>query len=262
MKNYKTIYMLCWDIVGCVCEMRVDDLFVDRTSGNSSVAINRLLASSGTHTLSCFIFKPDFNNGKTTHNPITNITNANINVHLEVCSLTLDTNKGEFIDSHTVLSTDINSSKQKMVFDFSVELPYKLDLANNAQIIIARKNNESLVLDSYRRINKLFNSRDCNSILKLLKLHDENLFVSQYWELDDESRKERLDDFEELIQSGCRLLPPSDEDIIKYYGMGRLARFVRPDGTPSLTLLDASGDTSVLDWYFYLPVGKKEMMVL
>ena len=142
MKNDKTIYMLCWDIVGCVCEMRVDDLFVDRTSGNSSVAINRLLASSGTHTLSCFIFKPDFNNGKTTHNTITNITNANINVHLEVCSLTLDTNKGEFIDSHTVLSTDINSSKQKMVFDFSVELPYKLDLANNAQIIIARKNND------------------------------------------------------------------------------------------------------------------------
>lgn len=265
MMNNKIIYTLRWSIEGCLCEMRIDDLYVARTAGSSITAINNLLSSSGKHLLSCYLFRNIEDSGiinNPAYKPITDITSDDINIKLEISSITIDTEKGGFTEYKTVLNTSINKDNVQTEFVFNAEIPYSIGIAVNAINIMGMKNTEMYVLGIYDRINRMLKVKDSTAILNLLELHERNLSISQYWEIDEEIRKERLRDFEDLLCSGCILQPPSTDDVLAYYGNGRLVRYIRPDGTPSLSLLGGNNDRYVLDWYFYLPAGSSEMSIL
>lgn len=265
MMNNKIIYILNWSIEGCLCEMRIDDLYVARTSGSSNVSINNLLSSSGKHFLSCFLFRnvEDLGNiNSPVHRPLIDITSDDISIKLEILSIVIDTEKGGFTEYQTVLKTSINKDNVQTEFVFDVEIPYCIDMAANAIKILGMKNIDKYVLGIYDRINRMLKVEDCTAILNLLELHEKNLAISQYWDIDEEISKDRMKDFEDLIYSGCKLQPPSKDDVLEYYGNGRLVRYIRPDGTPSLSLVGGNNDMYFLDWYFYLPAGGLEMSVL
>ena len=145
---------------------------------------------------------------------------------------------------------------------FKAEVPYSIDIGQNALDISHHVSIDTKVLIFYKKWNYLTDQNRYDEILSMLSLHDYNEVTCHYWNLTEEEKKLREDDFKDILANGYKLVMPTVEDRLIFYGYGRLVRQRHPDGSTAFVLRNSEGEEYPMDLYLYLPQNSTELQIL
>lgn len=254
MSREKPIYMLDFAVEGCGLEVRVNDLYVmsSMSGGIAGYApINDCIASSGKQEISFDLFPLD---GEET-------LPDDIGLRLDIHSVMVDTDDIAVTEPELVASIARAEGQEAGIAAFNASVPYTLNLAQDARPLTSDLETLGRLVQFYQTFNETLASGDIDAVMRLIRQHEDNTATCNYWEMTDDLRRARLDDFAITLREGCSLLMPEDDERLRLYGGGRLCRLVTPDGSPALTF-HTSVEDNVLDWYFYIPQGSNEFMIL
>lgn len=184
-------------------------------------------------------------------------------LQMEIICVSVDTETQNIQKYQRVLSINLTGkdicSGNKY---FKAEVPYNLDLGQQSLDISQYAGIRGKVYSLYFKWNTLIEQHRYDEILSMLSLHDYNEVTCHYWELTTEEKRMREDDFKDILDNGYKLVMPTPEDRLVFYGYGRLVRLVYPDGNPAFVLRNSDGEEYPMDLYMHLPKGSLELQII
>ena len=253
----RTVYTLSYSSQNADIEVRLNDLYVGATREDGEergqVYLNSCIACSGEQKLTWIVEQRDSDDE----------SSKAAELNIDVARVCLETDNMNVVEYKTVFSTHLEGDD---VIDgqsvFEADVQYCIDLGLESEELPQQNNIEEMVLDVYRKWNRLTDEGRYREVVMMLDKHDSNDMDCHYWTLTEEERRQRIEDFEDILSSGFRLVMPEEEDKLVYYGNGRLVRYVRPDGTGAFVLRNDDGDEYPMNIYMYRPIGRNGLEII
>lgn len=250
----KIVYMIQYQVQGCAYEIRVNDFYIDSSLqglGGGNVVINNYIPHTGQQFLS-FQMLPL---------PGENKINENSNIDICITRTIVDTANMSVVTPEPIMILEREKEQYSGIVEFYADIPYSIILCSNSKKISSDYNTVESLIGFYEELNILLKEKRGNELISLLEFHENNQIKSLYWDIDEDIRKQRNDDLWDLLTSECWLRMPGDDEICRLFGNGRAVRFVKPDGSPALTIC-TKDDEYIMDWYFHIPEGKSKFCIL
>ncbi len=180
-----------------------------------------------------------------------------------ISAVTIDTEKQCILNYKKIVTLALKGemicSGQK---SFTANVPYGMDLGQQSINLTNSKNIVTDVLDFYKKWNTLTDQKKYDELLSMMALHDKNEEIWHYWNLTEEERAIREKDFIDILSSGYKMIMPKPEDSLKYYGNGKLVRFVHLDGTPAFVLRNDKDEEYPMNFYLHRPKSSVELQII
>lgn len=251
-------YILQYEVRHCLMEIRVNDIFAVAKNVEDEetldFAVNNLIYRSGMQQLSCRI------------RPLVGAEDFEKEAGLK-CSVTrinVDLERPEEVSSSELLAVDLDAScVEKKSLAFFADVPYELADVSEFPNLSLVYDLKGKVAQAYSRLNAMLDRKQYDLFMQQLMMHDSNLATSMYWNLSEEEKNFRIEDFKQLLKSGFRLRLPQPDEKLAYYSYGHLVRYCSPDGNGTFALYDeATDDAYLLDMYFYLDDKDDELKLI
>lgn len=253
----KIVYMLSYIMHEVDVEIRLNDMHVASSRscqmGRGQSFLNSCIPFSGEQQLY-------FN-----ASPLDGKEQIENDAHLliDICYVCVDTETQSIQKYQNVLSINLTGKDIYSGYKyFKAEVPYNLNLGQQSLDISQLTDINGKIYNLYHKWNSLIDQKKYDEILSMLSLHDYNEITCHYWKLTDEEKKLREDDFIDILANGYKLVIPTPEDHIIFYGYGRLVRHVHPDGTPAFVLRNSAMEEYPMDIYLHLPKNSIELQII
>jgi len=144
---------------------------------------------------------------------------------------------------------------------FYADVPYKLDAWQNSRDLSKVDNLRTLVDSTYKRIEEIINNAQYDQFANMIRKREDNIATCMY--LSDKEKNERITELIEMMETGFKIVPVSEKDIMIIYGHDKLVSLKKPDGRSSLLLKNKdTGDELNLEIQFHLQQGNNELAVI
>jgi hypothetical protein len=144
---------------------------------------------------------------------------------------------------------------------FYADVPYKLEAWQNSQDLSKVENLRTLVVLAYREIEAVINNAQYEQFAKLTQKREDNIAVCMY--LSEEEKNERLTELIELIETGFKIVPVSEKDIMIVFGYDKLVTLKKPDGESALLLINEKTEEELnLEIQFHLEQGNTKLSII
>jgi len=256
----KPYYVIDLRAVDCKIDIRINDVSVLSMTVDGQTAtmlpINNAIVKSGKQQVSHNILPLS---GKTT---LEDTVNFSASVWLydaggdliekkeEISKFTMPENKTGF---------PLPAYKGEDVF--YAEIPYKLNAWQNSQDLTKVEKLRELVDAAYRKTEELINNAQYNQLANMLQKREDNIAISLY--LSESEKKGRMLDLIDIMETGFKNIPISEEDTMVIYGNDKLVALRKEDGKSALLLKNKyTGEELNLEIQFHLEQDNNELTII
>lgn len=145
---------------------------------------------------------------------------------------------------------------------FNAPVPYHIEAWQNSTDLkdMDVKTLRTMVENEFKKIERMFDSYQYMRFMDMIAKKEADTATSMY--LTDNNKKERANSLLKLLQTGFKVVPPSPEDLLMFYGYGKLVALKNKDGHSAFLLKDNTGQNLYIDLKFHLPKGSNELMII
>ena len=144
---------------------------------------------------------------------------------------------------------------------FFAEVPYKLHAWQNSQDLSKIEDLKALVYSTYRKLEAIINNGQYEQFANMIQKREENIATCMY--LSEEEKKGRITELVGIIQTGFKIVPVSEKDIMIVFGNDKLVALRKLDGNTALLLRNEKTEEELgLEVQFHLEQGKTELSII
>jgi len=257
---YKPYFVIDFSAVNCLIDIRINDVSVLSMNVDGQIStklpVNNAITESGQQQVSYFILPLM---GETSlHKDAKFLASVCLyDAGEDLIKMKKEINKFELPDN----KAGIPLPSFKYEDSFSADVPYRLFTWKNSQNLSEIGNLRKLVDSSYKDIEKIINNAQYKQFANLIQKREDNITTSMY--LSEIEKKERVSELIDIIETGFKIMPVSEKDIMVIYGYDKLVTLRKQDGNSALLLKNSNtGEELNLEIQFHLEQGKTELSII
>ena len=255
----KPYYIIDFSAVNCLLDIKVNDVsvFCMNIQGNVStiIPVNNAILETGKQQVSYNILP--------LIGEITLRENTDFSASVWLYDASGDTiEKQKEINNFKMPEnkTGISLPAYKGEILFLAEVPYKLNAWQNSQDLSKIEDLRALVDLTYRELEEMINHAQYDQFAKMIQKRESNIATCMY--LSDEEKSGRIKELIEVIETGFKIVPVSEKDIMVIYGYDKLVTLKKQDGSSVLLLKNKDEDELSLEVQFHLEQGSNELTII